>query len=132
MPFPILNQTNTYIHMSGKMFLINKNESQDWMISTKEDGTDMILRKSRKYSWSVKWEYQGTWYRLEMNPAISEEREQKCRNRNLEWQMSRNTNLECQKTGSVEVMLAATLGLSMLLIGALVGAVIFMQRRYAR
>ena len=52
MPFPILNQTNTYIHMSGKMFLINKNEY--WLTSKlyiKSNGNERCLTFSKDFMW---------------------------------------------------------------------------------
>ena len=118
--------------MSGKMFLI-KAQTRDWVISTKEDATDVIMQKSSQKN-PTEWENQGTWYYFTMNPRRSEENERKCECRKtiVESRTKGSANVDSQMTGFVKAVLSASVVLSILLFAALVGTIILMQRRYAR
>jgi len=62
---PTLPQAETYIHSSGKRFLIRKT-GEKWIIATGKDGTDERLIKSKMEKTGIEWKTATNTYMLGM------------------------------------------------------------------
>ena len=75
---PRLPMSLSYIHVSRNVFLL-KIWNENLIISSKADGTDVKLKKSKKTSFSKQSENKGTLYLLNVFTYKSKESDKRCK-----------------------------------------------------